>query len=350
MELICYSRRSTNIFEKLEASYSLKDDIILKNIKLYNEEYLQMPSEWGKLITENKKMCNERERWINVMIQIMDEFEFSFETCEIAIQIMDIFIGKKLKKEKDTKDYELYFMREPFEEWVEKPEEITVLLAVIISLSGKYQELQMNSNIMIKGVDKKKMGKGEYEMMDYMEYLVPYKTPSFFIHLYSEDFFDPEKIMFYTFRITDELYKYVDYIMEKHTLLSFSILKYVIQDLFHQSFLIPLWEEKVKRHIMEEDDRSSIERIYKKIQHLLSVGFVENLHKEYRLSKISVPIQNIIPNTISGKEEAKIQINYHDDMTQMYLTPKNIKIRFILKVKESDSWNPPLKKQKALFM
>ena len=105
MELICYSRRSTNIFEKLEASYSLKDDIILKNIKLYNEEYLQMPSEWGKLITENKKMCNERERWINVMIQIMDEFEFSFETCEIAIQIMDIFIGKKKRKIRRIMNY-----------------------------------------------------------------------------------------------------------------------------------------------------------------------------------------------------------------------------------------------------
>ncbi len=349
MELIYYPRRATNIFEKMETPYSLKDDIILKNIKLYNEEYLQIPTEWSKLTTENKKMCNEREKWINIMIQIMDEFEFSFETCEIAIEFMDIFIGKKLKNEKDTKDYELYYMREPFEKWVEKPEEIIVLLAVIISLSGKYQELQMNSNIMIKGVDKKKMGKGEYEMMDYMEYLVPYKTPSFFIHLYSEDFFDPEKIMFYTLRITDELFQYVDYIIEKHTLLSFSILKYVIQDLLHQSFLIPLWEEKVKRHILDEDEKRSIERIYQKIQHIFSDRLVENLHKEYRLSKVSVPIQNIKPTTISGREEEHMGLP--TDTNWIYSTPKkNVRIRLILKVKESDSCIPPIKKQKALFI
>jgi hypothetical protein len=417
MELIHYSKRESNIFEILDKKPSLKDDIIFKNIKLYNEEYLQTSNVWGLMIKEDKIIRDKRESMIHSIIQFTDEFGFSFDTCEIAIQFMDIFFSKKIKNEKDTSKYELSFMKERFEEWIDKREEIALFLSVIISLSGKYQELQKDSNIAIKGVDKKKMGKGEYEIMDYFEYLVPYKTPSFFIHLLIDDFYNPEKILFYTYRIIDDLFKYSDYIIEKHTFIAFSILKCVIKDIFKQLFLISLWEDKVKRYISKEDDIIFIEKIYKKVQYIVnhSDGYIESLHKEYHLSKGSLPIENVSSplvgdgllgplshpqgvayniensllvnsvrssdrtlenrfddsvstvgmdvrvstlvdtvskkNMLSGEVENLLFINTfrphkeEDSMTE-YITPKNIKIRFMVKVGEWELPVLPFKKQK----
>ncbi len=386
MELFHYSRRSTNIFEILEKKYSLKDDIIFKNIKLYDEEYLQISNVWGLMVKEDKIIRDKRESMIHSIIQITDEFGFSFDTCEIAIQIMDIFFSKKIKNEKDTSKYELSFMKERYEEWIDKREEIALFLSVIISLSGKYQELQKDSNIAIKGVDKKKMGKGEYELMDYLEYLVPYKTPSFFIHLLIDDFYNPEKILFYTYRIIDDLYKYSDYILEKHNLLAFSILKCVIIDIFKQLFLIPLWKDKVKRYISKEDDIIMIEKIYKKVQYIVShsEGYIDSLHQEYHLSKVSLSIENITPckvvqvddklsslkdnmflsistagtdvrelalaSSVSSTElpkkaKSNIQTLHKDE--SLYTTPtKNIKLPIMIKIGEWELPILPFKKQK----
>ncbi len=386
MELFHYSRRSTNIFEILEKKYSLKDDIIFKNIKLYDEEYLQISNVWGLMVKEDKIIRDKRESMIHSIIQITDEFGFSFDTCEIAIQIMDIFFSKKIKNEKDTSKYELSFMKERYEEWIDKREEIALFLSVIISLSGKYQELQKDSNIAIKGVDKKKMGKGEYELMDYLEYLVPYKTPSFFIHLLIDDFYNPEKILFYTYRIIDDLYKYSDYILEKHNLLAFSILKCVIIDIFKQLFLIPLWKDKVKKYISKEDDIIMIEKIYKKVQYIVShsEGYIDSLHQEYHLSKVSLSIENIRPckvvqvddklsslkdnmflsistagtdvrelalaSSVSSTElpkkaKSNIQTLHKDE--SLYTTPtKNIKLPIMIKIGEWELPILPFKKQK----
>ncbi len=386
MELFHYSRRSTNIFEILEKKYSLKDDIIFKNIKLYDEEYLQISNVWGLMVKEDKIIRDKRESMIHSIIQITDEFGFSFDTCEIAIQIMDIFFSKKIKNEKDTSKYELSFMKERYEEWIDKREEIALFLSVIISLSGKYQELQKDSNIAIKGVDKKKMGKGEYELMDYLEYLVPYKTPSFFIHLLIDDFYNPEKILFYTYRIIDDLYKYSDYILEKHNLLAFSILKCVIIDIFKQLFLIPLWKDKVKKYISIEDDIIMIEKIYKKVQYIVShsEGYIDSLHQEYHLSKVSLSIENITPckvvqvddklsslkdnmflsistagtdvrelalaSSVSSTElpkkaKSNIQTLHKDE--SLYTTPtKNIKLPIMIKIGEWELPILPFKKQK----
>ncbi len=386
MELFHYSRRSTNIFEILEKKYSLKDDIIFKNIKLYDEEYLQISNVWGLMVKEDKIIRDKRESMIHSIIQITDEFGFSFDTCEIAIQIMDIFFSKKIKNEKDTSKYELSFMKERYEEWIDKREEIALFLSVIISLSGKYQELQKDSNIAIKGVDKKKMGKGEYELMDYLEYLVPYKTPSFFIHLLIDDFYNPEKILFYTYRIIDDLYKYSDYILEKHNLLAFSILKCVIIDIFKQLFLIPLWKDKVKKYISKEDDIIMIEKIYKKVQYIVShsEGYIDSLHQEYHLSKVSLSIENITPckvvqvddklsslkdnmflsistagtdvrelalaSSVSSTElpkkaKSNIQTLHKDE--SLYTTPtKNIKLPIMIKIGEWELPILPFKKQK----
>lgn len=337
MEIHRLCKRDSLIFEKKE-EFLLKDDIILNNINLYNDQYGKRERKWGKYIKEDIKILKKRETWIQTMIKITDEFEFSFDTCEIALHFLDLFFEMKLENEKVTTHYESIFLKNSIKEWIDIPSELAYLLSVIISLSCKYQELQKDSNIMIRGVDKKKMAKGEYEMMDYFGYIVPYKTPSFFLYLYVEDFLNPEKIIFYTYRIVEDIFKFSYYVQTKFTLLSFSILKCVLSDIFKQQFLIPLWESKVDRYILNHDEKKEIDEIYKKLCFFVykTEGYIEHLHGEYKMRDILPPILNKKPLEKEEKKE-EVEVSHYS-----YSTPRRVKIP----IGEWELPNPPLKKTK----
>lgn len=345
--ILSVSKRTTNIFEKYSEDYSLNDDIILKNIKLYNEQYLSERL-WARKVREDKEIRRLRGEWVSIIIKSTDELEFTFDTCEIAIQFMDTFMEMKMKGEKDTSSYELFFMREDIHKWIEKKDELALFLSIIISLSGKFQELQRMSNIMIKGIDKKKMGKGEYEMMDYFQYIVPNKTPSFFMYLFVDDLYYPEKIIFYTYRIIEDHFKYSDYINIKHTLLSLSLLKFVILDIFSMGFLIKLWSYKVNRYIHSEEEKSLIEETYEKIKYIFthSDGYIEHLHEEWIKRDEVCLVNNKIPLL---KEEEVLSEPILEPRTYIYSTPKkSLRVRMTMNVGEWPLPNPPMKRPKFI--
>jgi hypothetical protein len=351
MEIKRVHRRESLVFEKIDETFLLKDDIIMNNISLYEDEFSKRDHIWRRLVKEDIDLQKKRINWISYIKKITDEFEFSYDSCEIAIQYMDIFIEKKIENKKNTEIYESDFMRRPIEEWMDKPDEFALFLGVIISLSGKYQELQKDSNIMIRGVEKKKMGKGEYEMMDYLEYLVPYKTPSFFMYLFMDDFLDPEKIIFYTYRMTKELFQYSYYIYEKHTLLSLSILKYIIIDIFKQSFLMPLWQQKVQKYIKNKEERDKIDEIYEKIgiSLLKTDGFIEGLHQDYIKRDIHLKIQNKVP--LSIPKDVELEEDHRNPTKEYrYFTPKKVRFRIGKDCVDIGYWElpiPPVKKVKV---
>lgn len=345
MDIHRLCKRDSLIYEKKEQFLLKDDDIIMNNIRLYNDQYGKKEGKWGKLVKEDINKLKMRNRWIQTMITITDEFEFSFDTCEIALHFLDLFFEMKLENRKETTKYESIFLKNEFEDWIEIPNEVSYLLSVIISLSCKYQELQKDSNIIIKGIDKKKMARGEYEMMDYFDYIVPYKTPSFFLYLYVEDFLNPEKIIFYTYRIIEDIFKYSYYVNTKFTLLSFSILKCVFFDIFKQPFLLSLWKSKVQYYIKDIDERQEIEEIYQKLCFfvLKTEGYIEHLHHEYKMKDIFIPIINKKPIDKEKEDVEEVKVvstNYQ------YTTPKKVKVQMIVNIGDWGLPNPPLKKVK----
>ena len=192
------------------------------------------------------------------------------------------------------------------------------------------------------------MGKGEYEMMDYFQYIVPNKTPSFFMYLFVDDLYNPEKIIFYTYRMIEDHFKFSDYINIKHSLLSLSLLKFVILDIFSMSFLLPLWKNKVIRYIDSEEEKSIIEETYEKVKFVFtkSEGYIEHLHEEWRRRDEVCEVNNKKPLM---KEEEVLSEPILGPQTYIYSTPKkSLRVKIAMNVGEWPLPNPPIKKQKLL--
>ena len=128
----------------------LNDDIILKNIKLYNEQYLS-DRLWASKVREDRVIRKIREEWISIIIRSTDELEFTFDTCEIAIQFMDIFMEMKMKGGRDTSSYELFFMREEIHKWIEKKRRTCFIFIDYYIIIWKISRITKNVQYFDKG-------------------------------------------------------------------------------------------------------------------------------------------------------------------------------------------------------